>query len=274
VEELLASVNAARDRLTRVPAILKRFRQAVLAAAFEGRLTGDWRQPNGPEFAVPGDDSVPDDGGSSIELPAGWALHRVDEVATVSLGGTPSRKDARLWDGGIPWVSSGEVANLRITTTRETISSAGLERSNAKLLPKGSVLIAMIGEGKTRGQAAILGIAASTNQNVAGLVLRSNVTSEFVWLWALREYVRNREGGRGGNYPALNGAIVRALLIPVPPIAEQREIVRRAEALLGVADAIAERATAAIARTEKVTQGILAKAFRGELVPLEVAHAS
>jgi type I restriction enzyme S subunit len=273
VEELLARVNAARERLARVPAILKRFRQAVLAAACEGRLTEEWRASMGPASAASVWRSIVEEEEPAAELPAGWAWRSVDEIATVSLGGTPSRKDANLWNGGVPWVSSGEVARSRISRTRETISRLGLERSNAKVLPKGSVLIAMIGEGKTRGQAAILDIEAATNQNVAGLVLREGVIPEYVWLWALGEYERHRGGGRGGNYPALNGAIVRAFILPVPSKAEQREIVRRVEALFKLADAIEKRVAAATARTGKVTQAILAKAFRGELVPTEAELA-
>src|SRR5262249_40861788 len=111
---------------------------------------------------------------------------RVEEVATVNVGGTPSRKIAQYWRGDVPWVSSGEVGNCRITKTVESITPDGLENSNAKIYPKGSVLIAMIGEGKTRGQAAILDIEACTNQNVAGLIFDANsINAEYVWRWAL-----------------------------------------------------------------------------------------
>jgi type I restriction enzyme S subunit len=132
----------------------------------------------------------------------------------------------------------------------------------------------MIGEGKTRGQAAILNIDASTNQNVAGLVFDAgSVVSDFVWYWALSEYERNRAVGRGGAQPALNGEKVRALTLPLPPFDEQTEIVRRVEALFKLADAIEKRVVAATRRAEKLTQAILAKAFRSELVPTEAELA-
>jgi type I restriction enzyme, S subunit len=198
----------------------------------------------------------------------------VGQIASVCLGGTPSRKHPEYWAGGIPWVSSGEVANCRISGTRESISDLGLEESNAKVYPKGSVLIAMIGEGKTRGQSAILDIDACTNQNVAGLVFDAgNIQPEYVWLWALGEYESTRAVGRGGNQPALNGQKVRSLKVPLPPFEEQGEIVRRVEALLKRADATEKRVAAASARAEKLTQAILAKAFRGELVPTEAELA-
>src|SRR5438105_12343241 len=104
------------------------------------------------------------------------------------------------------------------------ITKEGLERSNAKVCPRGSVLIAMIGEGKTRGQSAILDIEASTNQNVAGVIPNPSVViAEYVWRWALAQYEVTRAVGRGGNQPALNGQKVRELVLPVPPVQEQTE---------------------------------------------------
>jgi type I restriction enzyme S subunit len=132
----------------------------------------------------------------------------------------------------------------------------------------------MIGEGKTRGQAAILGIEACTNQNVAGLVFDGNyMVSAYVWCWALAEYERTRAVGRGGNQPALNGQKVRNLPFPLPPEDEQHEIVRRVEGLLSLVDKIEERVEAATRHADKLTQAILAKAFRGELVPTEAELA-
>ncbi len=297
VEELLARVNTTRERLRRVPAILKRFRQSVLAAACSGRLTSDWRDNNpGHEPAstllqkirlaraaasagrpkVTLSDQNPDSDTEALEtsLPEGWTWCRVEEIASVRTGGTPSRKEPSYWGGGVPWISSGEVANCRIGATREAITEAGLENSNAKMYPRGTVLIAMIGEGKTRGQTAILDIDAATNQNVAALVFDSgHVEPEYFWHWALGEYERHRAGGRGGNYPALNGRLVRKFPVPLPPLAEQKEIVRNIKGLFDLADAIESRLTAGTARAEKLTQAVLAKAFQGELVPTEAELA-
>jgi len=301
VEQLLARVNAARERLARVPAILKRFRQAVLAAACSGRLTADWRDQHpglepaskllldiekfrserAGKYRKPARDAstsvepAEDQDKTSVqELPELWAWCSVDQIATVCLGGTPSRKKQSYWNGDVPWVSSGEVANCRISTTRERITREGLANSNAKIYPRGTVLIAMIGEGKTRGQAAILDIDACTNQNVAGLAFDAgSMVPDFVWLWAQSEYERNRAAGRGGAQPALNGEKVRALTLSLPPLEEQREIVRRVEALFKLADTIEKRVTAGTARAEKLTQAFLAKAFRGKLVPTEAELA-
>ena len=243
VDALLTRVNGARAQLARVPTILKHFRHSVLAAACSGRLTEDWRETN-PNFeratallecirearkqrkakpvaAIQDSNDTPYE-----DLPSTWTECQVAQIALVCLGATPSRKEPTYWDGGIPWVSSGEVANCRISDTVEKITDSGLENSNAKLYPPGSVLIAMIGEGKTRGQSAILAIEACTNQNVAALLFDTQfISGEYIWRWALGEYERNRAVGRGGAQPALNGQKVRELWLPLPPLSEQHEIV-------------------------------------------------
>jgi type I restriction enzyme S subunit len=126
----------------------------------------------------------------------------------------------------------------------------------------------MIGEGKTRGQAAILDISASTNQNVAGILPDSRIIDpEYLWRWALAQYEITRAAGRGGNQAALNAQKVRELLIPIPPIEEQQEIVRRADAYLDAVAAVLGQIRSASRQVGRSSQAMLTKAFRGELVP-------
>jgi len=171
------------------------------------------------------------------KLPESWDWCRVEQIATVCLGSTPSRKEPAYWDGHIPWVSSGEVANCRIKNTKERITKLGIENSSTTIYPKETVLIAIIGQVKTRGQSAILDIEACTNQNVAGLVFDAgNMLPDYVWKWALSEYEQTRSGSRGGAQPALNGQKIRDLLIPVPPLAEQKRIVAKVDELMVLCD--------------------------------------
>lgn len=257
--------------------------EAVLAAACTGRLTAEWRDDNElqpvsellaeirADLARAGHRRsrvVAPDSARLDPLPSTWAWAAVGELAEVQLGGTPARNTPTYWGGEVPWVSSGEVANCRISATRETISAAGLAGSNAKLYPSGTVLIAMIGEGKTRGQAAILDISASTNQNVAGILPDSRIIDpEYLWRWALAQYEITRAAGRGGNQAALNAQKVRELLIPIPPIEEQQEIVRRADAYLDAVAAVLGQIRSASRQVGRSSQAMLTKAFRGELVP-------
>ena len=290
-KELFERSAAARDRIARGLQLIRQARSSVLEAGARGRLTERWREENQeipsaesliaairarrekrtrksqPEPASPPQDLA--------ELPESWRWSRVSDVATVKLGGTPSRKENSFWGGKVTWVSSGEVANCRISDTNEQITQAGLDGSSAKLYPSGSVLIAMIGDGKTRGQSAILDIQAATNQNVAGLVFEDGgMNPEFVWRWALSQYAQTRAGGRGGAQAALNKQKVGELWIPVPPSEEQEEIVRRVDELLGRTDQVSARISASARLSDRTTQEVLRKAFRGQLVPTEAELAA
>jgi type I restriction enzyme S subunit len=128
--------------------------------------------------------------------------------------------------------------------------------------------MAMIGEGKTRGQSAILDIDACINQNIAGVVPVGGIlNSKYLWFWFRREYKNTRTKGNGSGPKALNCERVRELEINLPPLAEQTEIVRRVEALFALADRIEAHCTAARTQAQRLTPLVLAKAFRGELVP-------
>lgn len=290
-EALLARVHAVRDRLDRVPAILRRFRQSVLAAACDGRLTEDWRAAHpdvetadvllgrieeerrarlGKKYKAPAKPETDD----LDDLPEGWAWARADQIGAVALGGTPARSEAAYWDGDLKWLGSGEVANCLIRDSKERITEEGLNSSSAKLYPPGTVLIAMIGEGKTRGQSALLEVEAATNQNVAAIIPQTpGVVPRYVWRWALSNYESHRSEGQGGAQYALNKGKVSAFTLPLPPTLEQTEIVRRADALLALADRVEARVEVARQHADRTAQAVLAKAFRGELVPTEAELA-
>lgn len=292
LEALLAKVDTSRKRLERIPVILKRFRQAILAAACEGRLTEDWRLVH-PDGSASSEldrilstrlESAPSSiarerlkgfhrdsqtlPGSENVLPESWIACCVGHVGNVVNGSTPSRKCPDYWAGDIPWVSSGEVQNGTITTTRESITREGFENASVSLLPRGTVLIAMIGEGKTRCQTALLDVDACINQNIAGVVMDHGlVDSRFLWYWFKARYEQNRTVGSGSGPQALNCQRVRELPLNLPPLEEQREITRRMDQMMALADQIEARYIKAKTHVDRLTQSILAKAFRGELVP-------
>ncbi len=197
------------------------------------------------------------------------ALHEapvkvLGEWAKTTSGSTPSRGDKRYWaSADIPWVKTGEVAFAPITRTEEAISQQALAECSLTLLPPMSVLIAMIGQGKTRGQSAILKIEATTNQNCFAILPNDTWDAEFLHHWLVASYAELRElsASRGGSQSALNGALLNALEIPAPPIAEQRRIVSHLKSQLAEADAIAQAAAAQLAEIECLPQRILAQAF-------------
>ncbi len=171
--------------------------------------------------------------GDIKELPTSWKNIVVQDFADIKLGSTPNRAEAEYWNGDIPWVSSGEVVHGVIQETSEKITEAGFENSSTSLIPARSLLMAIIGQGKTRGQSALLGIDACTNQNVAAFVFNEEyVIPEFVWLWAQSKYNSHRGDGHGGAQPALNGKKVRSFRFSLPPVLEQNRIVRKVDELM------------------------------------------
>jgi type I restriction enzyme S subunit len=199
-------------------------------------------------------------------LPEGWIWSTFGNTFNVFVGATPSRKLPEYWEGNIAWVSSGEVAFCEIHTTRETITQLGLENTSTEVHPPGTILLGMIGEGKTRGQAAILEIAAAHNQNSAAIrVSEAGLPPKFVYYFLKHEYERTRQIGSGNNQPALNKSRVQSITFPLPPLNEQRRIVAKIEALKARSQRVKEELKAIPALLDQFSQSVLAAAFRGDL---------
>lgn len=187
--------------------------------------------------------------------------------ARTTSGSTPPRGDKRYWSPAeIPWVKTGEIAFAPITRTEEFISRQALAECSLTLLPARTVLIAMYGQGKTRGQSAILEIEAATNQACFAIFPNDTWDADFLhhWLMASYEYLRGLSDGRGGNQANLNGGLLNALEIPAPDVDEQRHIVARLKSLLAEADAIARGAAAQLAEIEGLPHKLLAQAFSAQ----------
>jgi type I restriction enzyme, S subunit len=148
----------------------------------------------------------------------------VGDIAQVVSGGTPSRSNPEFWGGTIPWVKTGAINYCWITTADEWITKAGLEDSAARVLPKGTILMAMYGQGKTRGQVAILGIDAAINQACAALLLREGCDRSFVYQQLAFRYSSIRKLSNTGSQENLNADLIRSIAFPLPDEAEQKTI--------------------------------------------------
>ncbi len=152
----------------------------------------------------------------------------VAELCKISSGGTPSRKIPQYFRGDIPWVKTTEVRDDVVFETEEHISSTGLQNSSAKIYPKGSLLVAMYGQGATRGRTAKLGIDAATNQACAVLTNFSPETNpEYLWVYLMSEYDDLRSMASGNNQPNLNAAMIANYPVPLPSLDIQKEIVKQ-----------------------------------------------
>lgn len=157
-------------------------------------------------------------------LPKSWHRSTLGEIARITSGGTPDRSKPEYWGGDVPWVTTGEIQFNTITDTVERITAAGLQNSSAKLFPPGTLLMAMYGQGKTRGQVAKLSIEAATNQACAAIQLRDKHDVDFYFQYLTSQYEELRELGNAGTQKNLNGGIIKGLDVPVPPYGEQRRI--------------------------------------------------
>ncbi|MFP8818254.1 restriction endonuclease subunit S [Acinetobacter johnsonii] len=159
-------------------------------------------------------------------VPKEWKIKTIGDIATVSSGGTPSRKEQSYWNGDIPWVTTAEVKFKTILDSAEKITKEGLSNSSAKLFPINTILMAMYGQGKTRGQVAKLGIEASTNQACAAIILSSDYCVDYYYQFLIYQYENIRDMSNSGSQENLSGSIVKSIPVPVPPYFEQQKIAK------------------------------------------------
>lgn len=204
------------------------------------------------------------------ELPEGWCYVAVGQLASVETGATPLRSNAAYYSGGtIPWVTSGALNRPYILDAEERITELALAETNAKVFPAGTLLIAMYGEGRTRGKVSELRIDAATNQACAALMLDGLATRSrpYVKLFFVHNYEALRRLSSGGVQPNLNLSVIRQTVIPLPPLAEQQRIVAEVERRLSVVEELERQIEANLKRAERLRQAILRRAFAGKLVP-------
>jgi len=147
-------------------------------------------------------------------------------IAKVVSGGTPDRNTSAYWGGDIPWIKTGAINYSTITEASEWITEAGLRNSAARILPKGTILMAMYGQGKTRAQVATLGIDAAINQACAAILLKEGVESSYIFQQLWFRYWAIRNLSNVGNQENLSSGLIRGIKIPIPKIEEQRRIAK------------------------------------------------
>lgn len=154
--------------------------------------------------------------GDPVTNPKGWRREPLENHFKIGTGGTPSRSVQENYGGNIPWVKTTEVCGRLISKTGEHLTERGLSDSNCKVYPIGSLIIAMYGQGKTRGQCGMLGIEAATNQACAVLEPSETIEMNFTYQYIKYSYDQLRELSRGGNQPNLNLSLVKSFEIMVP----------------------------------------------------------
>ncbi len=247
LDTLLARINACQQSLDAVPALLKRFRQAVVNAAVDGSLTAEFRAIN-----LVSDEWQTVPLGQLGELGRGKSKHR-------------PRNDPRLYGGAIPFIQTGDVAQSDgwIKTHSQTYSEFGLQQS--KLWPAGTVCITIAAN---IADTAVLCYPACFPDSVVGFVADPTKCDGRFVKWAIDALKEDLESFAPATAQKnINLAVLNDVVIRLPSLEEQSEIVRRVEMLFKLADRIEARYTAAFAQAQRLPSLVLAKAFRGELLP-------
>lgn len=150
----------------------------------------------------------------------GLPTKRIDELCQVRTGATPSRDRSDFFGGPYPWIKTGEVDCPMIFSAEEGITESAIRETNCKLFPVETVLVAMYGQGKTRGKVGMLGIPATTNQACAAILPSASISPYFIYTQLSLMYEHLRAMGRGGNQENLNLGMIKSLDVLVPPKAD------------------------------------------------------
>ncbi|EHU0329365.1 restriction endonuclease subunit S [Vibrio vulnificus] len=198
------------------------------------------------------------------ELPKGWVELPLEHVASWGSGGTPKRSEPSYYGGDVPWVKTGDLGPRYLKEASEYISQLGLEKSSAKLFPKGSVAIAMYGA--TIGKTSTLDFEASTNQACAvGNPIDGVILTDFLYYFLTSEKQNFIKKGKGGAQPNISQQLIKAHEIQLPSLAEQKRIVDKLDEVLAQVGTIKARLDGIPALLKRFRQSVLASAVSGKL---------
>ncbi len=265
---------------------IKKLRQNILQDAIEGKLTAEWRKQNPVQKGNPDYDaealfekiqkersnekkqkelSPITDEEKPFEIPRGWKWIVLNQIASIGTGATPLTSEKRYYEGGnIPWITSSATGNDFVTQADNYITQSALDETNCNLNPVGTLVVAMYGQGKTRGQVTELCIEAATNQACATIQLpvkNNEVLRSYVKLVFKKMYQEIRELAQGGAQPNLNLGKISNTVLPFPPLNEQKEIITRVEEHLHTVSDLENQITERELLIKQLMQSILKDAF-------------
>lgn len=258
--ELLAQIQTAREQHHAQQ--LADWQTAVSQWEQNGKEGKKPSKPKAPTQAVKFEENFAD-------LPSGWGTIKINQVAEIFTGATPLKSNADYYENGsIPWVTSGSLNNEFVDSADSFVTDLALKETNLKLLPKHTLLVAMYGEGKTRGKCSELLIEATTNQAIAGIVLndRYPISRKFLKFYMFKNYADIRRQSSGGVQPNLNLGLVGNIIFPLPCLAEQTQIVAILESKLTACDQLAAELAKQLKKAELLKQAVLKAAFSGSLL--------
>ena len=203
------------------------------------------------------------------EIPAHWELWKLGHVASIGNGSTPNRGRREYWeDGDVPWLNSSVVNRGEVTGAEQFVTRRAVRECHLPIVKRGAVLVAITGQGKTRGRAAVLSMDATVNQHIAFISSGGSRLSPWYLKWTLSaayDYLRSISDDVGGTKGALTCEELANLRVPVPPAAEQREIVREIAARTRAIDDLATAAERTVALLRERRSALIAAAVTGRI---------
>lgn len=199
----------------------------------------------------------------------GWQKKRIGEVCRLMTGGTPSREKPEYFGGEIKWLVSGDIHQSEIFDCEGRITEAGIKNSNARLLPVNSVMIALNGQGKTRGTVALLRTPATCNQSLVSIYPNNPeiLLPEFLYanLHGRYQEIRRMTGDGGNDRRGLNMDLIKGIEIPIAPLTEQRRIIDILDESFDEISRLEIIYQRKIGALEALKKSLLHQAFSGEL---------
>lgn len=183
-----------------------------------------------------------------------WNNKRLGDILEIMTGGTPSKNNDEYWsDGNIPWMVSGDINKGIINEVDGKITELGMNNSAAKLLPKDTVMIALNGQGKTKGKVAYLNIEVTCNQSLAGFLPNQEFNSKFLYYNLQNRYTEIRNLTGDGARNGLNLSILRDIYVLFPPLKQQKKIAE----ILSTIDLQIDNTDRLIEKTKELKKGLM-----------------
>lgn len=204
------------------------------------------------------------------ELPDGWELSTLGEIADLIGGGTPSREHPEYFTGDIVWLTPTEIPRNRVTVvsdSREKITGEGLKKSSARVMPKGTVLMT---SRASIGYVAIAGKEVTTNQGFASFICKEDILNHYLAYWLLGNVDFFIQQATGTTFKEITKSKLRNFTIPVPPLPEQERIVAKIEELFTQLEAGTSALERVQAGLRRYKASVLKAAVEGKLLNDEV----
>lgn len=199
------------------------------------------------------------------DVPEHWSVSALGYYSYLNTGATPDRSNSNYWEGDIPWIKTGEVRYDTIFSAEESITDLALKQTSVQLSPPGTLLMAMYGQGITRGRVALLGVSATYNQACVAINPNSKVWNEYLKLFFMAAYHAIRDGGNETSQMNLNADIVKKFKITIPPLDEQHQIVENLNKEIPKIDSLIEKAESVIQLMQERRAALISAAVTGKI---------